>query len=372
MNGRFVVAGALAGKPGNGGEAWVRASWVRGLLDLGLDAWFVEELGDHGDAALRRRWFDDVSAWFGIAERSVLLPSRDEGADATWRRATDLVDGSDLLINISGALRDADLLSRSRRRAYVDLDPGFTQIWAAQGASLGLDGHDVHFTVGERIGSATCPLPTGGVHWLPCRQPVVVEDWPVEPLPSDPVLTTIATWRCGFGPLTWDGTTYGLKHHEFRRLVDVAGASALPVELALDLDDADVADRTAFVDAGWRVRDATAIVATPDAFRGFVAASAGELSAAQGVYVHGRTGWFSDRSARYLATGRPVIVQDTALADELCVGEGLLTFVGADDALTAIDDVAGDLERHARAARELAEAYFEARAVLRTFLARAC
>jgi hypothetical protein len=369
-----VVCGALANKPGNGGEAWVRLSWVRGFVQLGFDVWFVEELAPGSPDLDSRAWFASVLDEFGLLERAALLQGgRVVAGSAPVRDAHELrglIGSAALLVNISGALRDPDLLAAARLAAYVDLDPGYTQIWYAEGADLGLGRHQLHFTVGERVGRPGWPVPTNGVSWQPCRQPVVLTDWPVVTMPPDPPFTTVTTWRCPFGPATWDSHVYPTKHHGFRSLLELPARVDVPLELAVAMHDADHADRDRFVAAGWQVRDARDVASTPADFRSYVQSSRGELSTAQGVYVETRSGWFSDRTVRYLASGRPAVVQDTGVGDTLPTGDGLLTFADADDAAEALTSILHAPEHHGRAARELAEAHFDARVVLADFVDR--
>ncbi len=374
MGATVVVSGALAAKPGNGGEAWVTMSWVRGLRELGFDCWFVEELpAAHAE---HEAWFRLVTERFDLAERAVLMA--DGGGDGPRRAVVapagapplpDLVRSAALVVNISGALRDPALLALATVSAYVDLDPGFTQVWAETGAGdLGLDRHDLHFTVGLGIGTAGSPLPTGGVRWHHCHQPFLEADWPESPVPDDGVFTTVASWRCPFGRIEWDGVTYGLKLHEFRRVIQVPSLSGASPELALSIDSADDLDRIRLVEHGWNIRPAPDVAATPDAFAGYVRGSLAEFTAAQGVYVHGRTGWFSDRTVRYLASGRPAVVQDTGLAGLIPLGEGLIVFNDAASAASALRRVERDPQRHGRAAARLAREHFAATKVLGAFV----
>lgn len=366
-----VVSGALANKPGNGGEAWNVLSWVRGLRLLGVDAWLVEELAGPASIAATS-WFTDVTGGFGLGDRAVLLTGEGPlGAIDSLDDVRDVLGAADLLLNISGTLRSSGLVALARRRAYVDLDPGFTQIWHERGvADLGLDRHDVHLSVGTNIGSPMCPIPTGGLQWLPCRQPVILDDWPVTPLPPDGAFSTVSTWRNGYGTVEWEGVEYGLKVHEFRRIIDIATRVGVPLEVALSIHAEDEPDATRLRSAGWRVASASDVAATPAQFRAYVQASRGELSVAQGVYAHARTGWFSDRTVRYLASGRPAVVQDTGMGEHLPTGSGLLTFRDADSAVAAIDAVEADPVAHAVGARAFVEDHFEARAVLADVLGR--
>ena len=370
-----VVAGALANKPGNGGEAWVRFSWVEGLRRLGLDVWFVEQLSSSAWSAAdpdapRRNidWFRRVVDRFGLSDRAVLVDTdRGRSLGPSPAEVNDVASSADLLVNISGHLR-GPLLSRFRRRAYVDLDPGYTQIWSVQGAALGLHDHHRHFTVGLSVGTSGCSVPDAGVAWIPLVPPVVLDDWRVLPGGTLDRFTTVGSWRGAFGPLDHDGIRYGVKAHEFRKFVDLPARVDVPLEVALAIDPADEPDRQALAAHGWRLVDPRTVAAEPDAFRDYVESSPAELSVAQGVYVQARTGWLSDRSVRYLAAGRPVLVQETGLPDWLPRGEGLVTFRSSDDAAEGAARLCADYAFQRKAARCLAEEHFDAAEVLGRFL----
>ena len=344
-----VVSGAVANKHRHGGSLWVRMSWAEGLRRLGFDVLFVEELHDGGDPTT----FETVMAELG-------LPGALLEGDRMWgMERAELLDRAEqaaLLVNLGGHLRRPDLLRRLRRRVFVDLDPGYTQIWHAEGRDVGVAGHDVHLTVGANVGTRHCRLPTGDIRWLPVRQPVVLDRWPAAN-GGFSRFTTVASWRGAFGPVSWAGRTYGVKAHEFRRFADVPAASGLPFEIALDLHPADDPDRDRMLGAGWRVVSPR-VVATPASFARFVRSSGAEFSVAQGVYVDTASGWFSDRTVRYLASGRPALVQDTGFGRTLPVGEGLLSFRTPDEAVARAHDIVDDYARHSRAARRLAEDFF--------------
>ena len=369
---RVVVAGALANRPGNGGGAWVRLAWVHGLAALGADVVFVEELALGADKPRGAAFFHTVTSRWGLAGRSALIsPDGQAVVGRTPEDVADFANGADLLVNISGNLTWAPAFDGVRRRVYIDLDPGFTQFWYAAGVAVPvLERHDQHFTVGESIGTANCTVPTGRVRWLPLRQPVVLEHWPALPPPADPRFTTVASWRGAYGSVEFDGRRYGLKAHEFRRFSALPPELPFAAEIALDIHPADHADRQRLIESGWQLVDPAQVAHSPEAFRDYVCGSGAELSVAQGVYVETRCGWFSDRSARYLAAGRPVIVQDTGFGRHLPIGEGLLAFSKPDEAAAAAREVAWDLDAHGRAARRIAEDYFDARVVLGGFLER--
>jgi hypothetical protein len=373
-----VVGGALANKAGYGGEAWIRMSWVMGLRRLGIDAWLVEDLEsatctDRAGApapvehSYNLEYFDAVVAEFGIADRAVL---RVDGGAATFGAGAGalaaLADDAHLVVNIGGHLPAAVLFPRARR-VYVDIDPGWTQFWhESRDPGARMEGHHAFYTIAANIGRAACPIPTGDVAWRTIRQPVVLADWPVVPGPGPGRFTTVATWRNPFGPVGDGGL--GAKHHEFRRFVDLARTSPAAYELALRIDPGDDADRCLLATNEWSVVDAAEVARTPADFQAYVQGSGAEFSAVQGVYAHTGSGWFSDRSVRYLASGRPVLVQDTGLAGNLPVGEGLVTFDSLAGARTGVARITHDYDEHAAAARAIAEQYFDSDVVLSRLL----
>ena len=368
-----IVAGALANKPCNGGEAWVRLSWVLGLRRLGFDVWFVERL-PAGDP-LGQQHFERVIEDFGLADRAVLLG---EGGEALYGigegELGDVVEEAEVLFNLSGHL-DGPILAGCRCRVYVDLDPGFSQIWHADPSlPFEVSGHDRYVTVGLNVGSPDCPVPSGGIEWISTLPPVVLDEWPVAPSPGEPLrLTTVATWRSPYGQVRIGDRLAGLKHHEFRRVLElperVPGAR---FELALDIHGGDRADLEALRGHGWEVVSPLEAAATPQAFRSYLQGSGAEFSVAQGVYAEGRTGWFSDRTAAYLASGRPALVQETGIGGELLRGEGLLAFSSLGEAEAEMRRIVAEPSRHGEAARALAERHLDSDLVLSRLLDMVC
>lgn len=357
-----LVSGAIANKPGNGGAAWTRLSWTLGLAELGFDVHFVEQI--HGADATAEAWFSEVIGHAGLQPRATLL--RADGSTAQGLPKADLIDlaaGAALLLNVSGHLRDPAILARVGQRVFIDLDPGYTQIWHAEGIAE-LAPHDHWYTVGHLVGTGACSVPTSGIAWRPIRQPVVLRDWPVqEPLPCDR-FTTVASWRGPYGTVDHDGATLGGKVHQFRRFAQLPNHLDASVQLATDIGAADALDRDLLLAGGWEIVDAATVAGSPHDFRRYVQRSPAELSVAQGVYVQPQTGWFGDRSVRYLASGRPVVVQDTGFSQDLAVGEGLLAFRTEQEAQACAEAVMCDYIRHSKAARELAETCFAAPVVL--------
>ena len=366
----LVVSGALANKPGNGGEAWVRMSWVEGLRRLGFDVWFIEQVSrELLESTPLLPFFRQVTSRFGLDGRCALLD--DVGASIEGPPKEELEEvaaEAALLVNISGHLSLPRLLKRFRRKAYVDLDPGFTQFWhaaATNGARLA--GHDRYFTVGLNVGQPSCQVPTDGIDWRPLPPPVVLDEWPVTD--SDPgILTTIASWRGSFGPIEHRGQTYGLKVHEFRKFLDLPGHVSQKLEIALDIHPADANDLESLRERGWSVVDPRQAIPDPDAYRRYIQNSGAEFSVAQGIYVETGSGWFSDRTVRYLASGKPVLVQDTGFGRLLPTAEGVLGFRTFDDAVAGAREIASNYERHCRAARRIAEEFFDSVWVLGHFI----
>jgi hypothetical protein len=363
MAASVLVAGALANKLGHGGEAWVRLSWALGLERLGCNVTLIEQVS--GATPAQRGYFDSVVEEFGLADRSWLLEEGHAVPEAVVARA----DEADLLVNISGHLTVDAVLARVRRKAYVDVDPGYTQLWHESGLNgARLHGHDVFFTVGANIGRPNCPVPTNGIDWLHVRPPVVLSAWPVESTVEQRRLTTVSSWRGAFGRVEHAGKRYGLKLDEFRKLIRLPGRVPQRLELALDIHPDEEPDLKDLRRHGWQLVDPRAAAGTPDAYRSYIQQSGGEFSVAQGIYVQTACGWFSDRTACYLASGKPTLVQDTGFTATLPAGEGLVSFRTLDEAVAGAESISADYDRHCRAARALAEEKFDSDIVLGRFL----
>ena len=346
-----IVSGALANKPHNGGEAWVRLSWARGMQRLGWNVVFVEQLNDPTPGAID---------YFRAVTRSFELPSCLLGIDPA-------PDSADLLINISGHLPPTSPLFESiRRTVYIDIDPGYTQMWHAQGA-LDVSGHDHYYTIAANFGSPGCAIPMGELNWRTILQPVVLDDWPLHPPPAQFKFTTVAAWRGSFGTVVHEGKTYGQKAHEFRKMIDLPRRSPYMFEIALQIYPGDHKDRAALESSGWHLVEPRAVADMPQDFRNYVQQSSAEFSVAQGIYVETKSGWFSDRSIRYLASGRPVLVQSTG---DLGVptGEGIVQFDDVETAIAGADRIVNDYNTQSRAARDLAEKHFDSDRILAKLL----
>jgi hypothetical protein len=263
---------------------------------------------------------------------------------------------------------DPELLGLARRRVYVDLDPAFTQLWQeVQAIDMRFAEHDSFVTVGLAVGDQACPVPTCGLDWITTLPPAVLEEWPIASAPARAEMTTVTHWR-GYGSIEHDGVQYGQKAHSLRQLLSLPQVTPQPFLLAVDIDAGDASDIEALATNGWRTIAPSSVADTPDTYRAFVQGSRGELGVAKSGYVVSRCGWFSDRSACYLASGRPVVAQETGFSRYLPTGKGLLAFDSVDSAAAAIEAVNSDYAGHARAAREIAETYLDSRVVLSRLL----
>jgi hypothetical protein len=347
------------------------------LKQLGFQVYFLEQIGrttcvDNGgtiapfDECQNLAYFRRIIHQFGLSDSAALIYEDGEQIEGlTYAELLDLAESADLLVNISGHLALEPLLRRLRRKVYIDLDPGFTQFWHAAGTSgANLESHDFYFTIGENIGSPRCSIPVNGIRWRPIRQPIVLEQWPVTPVGDPDRFTTIATWRGPYGPIHYGDKTFGSKVHEWRKFVKLPQQTQATFEIALDIHPAEEKDIELLRRHRWQLVNPRSVAADPNTFRRYIQSSGAEFSVAQGIYSETNSGWFSDRTVRYLASGKPALVQDTGFSENYPVGEGLLAFRTLDEAVAGVEQMMTDYANHGRAARALAEAYFAADKVL--------
>ncbi len=374
---RIAVAGFFVGFP-LGGQAWMILHYLLGLTRLGHEVLFLEDASDwaypfdpavgHGvsDSRHGRTVLEAMLASHGLAGRYFYrsdIEGRTFGVSPDEMRR--FCAGSDLLLNVSGVIPLREEYLTSRVRAFIDTDPVFTQIKIArdQGMRDYVLAHDFHFTYGLSIPSGTVPdVPLSGLDWKPLAPPVVLDLW-AGASGTGRGYTTIGTWdakdrdmEIGGRRLSWR------KSVKYEALIDLPGK--LPgVELELTMSGMkEAAPR--FAEAGWIVRDALAVSADPETYRDYILGSRAHFSLAKDLNVILKSGWFSDRSATYLAAGRPVIDEDTGFDAVLPSGKGLFAFNGPKEAIAAIRAVEADPVGHGQAARDIAERHFDAQKVL--------
>jgi hypothetical protein len=363
---RIVVAGTVAGTPGQGGASWAVLQYVLGLARLGHDVTLVEQVAELSPAI--ESYFGDVVDEFGLRGRAGIVDGERRTAGLDYRALRETAGAADVLLNLSGILRDPELRDPPPARVYIDLDPGFNQFWHEQGLDVGLDGHTHHVSVGLALGSPECPVPLCGRTWLTTTQPVVLDLWPRANGVVHDALTTVGNWR-SYGSVEFAGATYGQKAHSLRRLLELPRVSGERFLLALAVHPDEHADLEAMRENSWELVDPAAVAGTPALYHSFVSGSRAEFGLAKSGYVDSACGWFSDRSACYLAAGRPVVAQDTGFSRYLPTGEGLLAFRDVGEAAAAVEELRRDYPAHSDAAYALARERFDSGRVLSELLA---
>lgn len=308
----------------------------------------------------------DTLAPYGLTNAVSILAADGLTTGLSRQETLKRVAEADALINVNGFIDSPDILERARRRVFFDIDPGFPQMWHELGLADLLYGHDDFVTIALNMGESDCAIPTCGRTWITTVQPIALDYW--QPQVGGDSYTTVASWRGPFEAIEWKGERYGLRAHEFRKFAGLPNAVDVPLGLALDIHPGDHVDKTLLESNGWRLQSATAASSSPEIYHDFIGRSRAEFGVAKEIYVKARSGWFSDRTVCYLASGKPVVVQDTAAKKHLPSGDGLMTFATLDEAIADIESVEADYTRHCRAAREIAEEVFDSRRVLTKLL----
>ncbi len=375
--GKIIVFGILFWYP-LAGVTFQFLHFLLGLRRLGYDPYYVEDSG---------RWIydpklNDLSPDASGNIAAVLPTLEKHGLADRWAFRGNYPDGkcygmtekgilqlyreADAFLNVTGAqeLRDEHLACP--RRIYVETDPVAAQIRVAQGdpeTIAALSAHHVHFSYGENFGAPDCKVPLERFHWLTTRQPVLLDFWSNPHTANGRPYTTIATWHNKGKDIVFNGETYyWSKDREFMKVIDLPRRRpAVKFELAVGRDDE---VQRILRESGWGWTDCIDISSDLERYRNYVVQSRGEFTVAKDQNIRLRSGWFSDRSACYLAAGRPVINQDTAFGNVLPTGKGLFSFRTTEDAVAAVDAIETDYEGHSRAARDLAAEYFAAEKVL--------
>lgn len=366
----YVVRGPLAG------PTWHHLQYVLGLRALGHEVWYLEDSTDEPFCYDPQQQCVTTDPSYGLAYAQRVYARA--GLGECWAyhdahtgrwlgpaaaRMPAVCASADMLVNVSGINPLRPWLERIACRVLIDTDPVFTQVDNLQCAQRMqfARAHTAHFSFAESIGQPHCEVPDDGLPWQPTRQPVVLEQWTPAPLPADGAFSTVMLWD-SYDRRQWGGRTWGMKAEEMERVLTLPQHCPHErFEVALGSPSAPH-DRLSAL--GWRVLDPIALTRDPWVYQDYMRASLAEFSVAKQAYVASASGWFSERSAGYLACGRPVVVQDTGFSRHLPVGEGLLAFTDLAGALAAVAEVRRRPAHHARAARALVEAHFDARDVL--------
>jgi hypothetical protein len=375
--GTIVVSGMIAAQPRQGGATWAVLQYVLGLRRLGHEVYLVEPIpapavrpvGSTLAASVNARYFAGVMDAFALRERSaLLLAGTTETVGLSYGRLQRIAQRADLLINISGMLTDQRLAAPIPIRVYLDIDPAFNQLWSfVQGIDMRFKGHSHFVTIGQAIGEADCPVPICGLPWLKTLPPIVLQHWPVAGRIRRNALTTIGNWR-GYGSIEHQGVMYGQKAHSLRRFYSLPGMAREKFVLAMAIHPGEVRDLAALHSQGWQLIAPERVANTPTNYQRFIQGSKAEFGIAKSGYVASRCGWFSDRSVCYLASGRPVLAQETGFSRYLPTGQGLFAFSTSEDVLNALQELKADYTKHSAQARAIAEEYFDSQKVLRDFL----
>ena len=362
-----------------GGVVWDYGQYLLGLERLGLEVFYLEDTGWQTYDPVKGLYGDDPS--FGVAFLRNSLADLSPTLAKRWhframdgqsygiepKQLTEIIRDTDLFINVSNSCLLRDEYMPCKKKILIDTDPGWNHFvnfpkWDKNPGWQGSHSwreHDCFFTYAERVGRADCVLPSLGIPWQTTRPPVVLECW--EPKPPAVKWTTVMTWDNFKRPIESNGVRYGTKEMEFGRVELLPSQTSARLELATGGNGA---PRERWQKLGWSVIDSHAISRTPEDYRTYIESSRGEFSVAKNVYVATNSGWFSCRSVCYLASNRPVIVQDTGFTDRIPTGEGLFAFTNLNEAKNAIEAVEKDYSTHQEAARQIANNYFSAEKVL--------
>ncbi len=378
----IVVAGWIVRYP-LAASVWHYLNYVLGFQALGHDVYFLEEANwensvynpeteeQGNDPTYGLRYLDSLAKSLGFAGRWVYVDRAGRYHGMTRRQTESLLRRTDFLLNCGGVCWLPEF-TLAARLAYLDEDPGFIQFEAAQGgppAREPLSKHNLHFTYARNMGKPGCRIPAAGFDWKPTTCPLVTAHWTPHVDASLDVYTTVMSWRSYGGTIRYQGESFGQKDIELLRFIEVPRHVRRPIELAIGGAGRWPSRRLRRM--GWRLRDSTEVTRDMAAFRDYVRGSRGEFSVAKNCYVKSWSGWFSQRTILYMASAKPVIVQDTGFSEWLPAGEGVIAFTTFDDIVAGFEAVESRYEEHCRAARAHALRWFDSRTVLGEMLAQA-
>jgi hypothetical protein len=374
---RIVLGSYMVRYPMGGMMSWV-LQYLVGLERLGHEVYLAEKSGYpkscydpvrdtmSDDPTYGIRIVDRLLSRFDLQDRWCFIDAGGGYHGLSRGKVEAMFGSADLFIDMGTHgdwLPDAE---RTGLKVLVDGEPAFTQMKMENRSAAGeiLPDYDHYYTTGRNIGTAKSSAPTAGKTWKWLFHPVVVDLFPASPPDPGAPFTTVMNWQ-SYEPVHYRGTEYGHKDVEFLKFVDLPAMTGLPLEVALS---GKKIPRDRLVNAGWRTRNAHDVTISFDSFVRYIERSRGEFSVCKGGYVATNSGWFSDRSAAYLATGRPVVMQETGFSAHLPCGEGLFAVRTAQEAAEALEGIEADFDRHARRAREIAVEYLDTGRVLGRFL----
>jgi hypothetical protein len=375
---RIIVIGSLIREP-TGGHAWANLSYVLGLAALDHDVYYIEDSDDYPtcydpkisaattDPTYGLRFAANALGRLGLGDRWAYYDAHtNEWKGARAHDATALCKSADLVLSYSGMWGNPlrDWFETVPQRATIDGDPGFTQArnLADPAFRKRCEAYTAFYTVGANIGKPGCTIPADGFPWEVTRLPISLAAWPYGLGPPNGRYTTVMQWETFRRPIEYGGLRLGNKSESFQPFVELPRRLGSIFEIAIR--SRWTSPHAMLDQAGWRIADSDSISRDPWTYQAFVQGSKAEFGIAKAGYVETRCGWFSERSAAYLASGRPVLHQDTGFPDWLPCGTGVFAFHSQEDVVDAVSQVEADYDVHCRAARELAAEYFSTDRVL--------
>ncbi|WP_447969653.1 glycosyltransferase [Nitrospira sp. M1] len=380
---RIIVTGLIGLYP-IGGVAWDYLQYVIGLARLGHDVYYYEDSSCWPYHPLKKtnvpegiystKFIHQLFQHYApdLQEQWQYVHLREQHFGMGQHTFAEIANSADLFLNISGACKIPDNLSPQCMKVFLDTDPGYNQIVMSERPAWSqnvqqwcetVTAHDTYFTLAENIHAHDCRIPKMGLTWKTTRVPIVLDVWGhllKRHLPSTS-WTTVMTWNPFKGRLMYENVEYHGKGPEFEKVLKLPNRTSLPFTVAVGGGNAPLQQLS---DHGWHVVEGESVSRTPEQYQNFIAESLGEFTPAKHVYVAMRSGWFSSRSACYLAAGKPVVTQDTAFSSILPIGTGLLAYANLEEAETAIREVTANYSQHAKAARVIAEEHFDSDIVL--------
>jgi hypothetical protein len=374
---RIVVGSWMIRYPMGGNLSWT-LQWLVGFRRLGHDVYLVEKAGfpsscwdpSRGimsdDCSYGVATVNELLTHFGLQERWCFVDATDSYHGLTQKEVAEVFRTADLFVDIGTHGAWLEEAATSGLRVLVDGEPGYTQMKIENRRIAGEESpvYDYYYTNGANIGTNRSSAPSAGRPWRPIFNPVVVDLFENGSPAPDSAFTTVMNWR-SHAAIEFHGNVFGQKDVEFARFVELPARTTVPMEVAVA---GNKVPRDRLRECGWRVRDAHQVTASHGAYKDYIRSSRGEFSVCKNVFVATNSGWFSDRSAAYLASGRPVLLEDTGFSDHLPCGRGLFAVRSVSEAAGALAEVDGNYDRHSKWAREVAREHLDARVILRNFL----